>query len=371
MNKRLLVLNGLSILAVIANHATLSGYIAMFFWTDRYWNVSVPNYDQMGSFGYYLLVAVQKLALFCVPAFLFVTGVFLTYMARGSQSRLTLGVVWRRVLNFIPPYLIWIGLYFLAEFVLGKVYTPVQYVSQIIFVNRSPLFFVPLVIVYYLLSPVLAPLAQKRGAVLLAVSGLILAGGVAHSYITLANFGKENPLESIYRWVLPDGPLFEYFFYFALGMLVGFHNARVKPLLVRFRWVLLGFTLGFGLLAVVESELVYQATQSIFWRSRTLTLPTVLYSITFILSFMAFDSVRLPFENQLFKLGGSTLGVYLIHQIPLIYIPKIIYHVFPAILAYQVLYQPLLVSLALAAPLILMELVRRTPIKPAYRILFG
>lgn len=372
MNKRLIVLNGLSILAVIANHATASGYIAMFFWTDRYWNVTVPNYDQMGSFGYFFLIAVQKLALFCMPAFLFVTGVFLTYMARGAQSRLTFGVVWRRILNFIPPYLIWIALYFAADYVLrGATNTPLGYLSQVVLINQSPLFFIPLVIVYYLLSPLLAPLARKRWPLLLALSGLILAGATAHSYIRLASFGAENPRETLYRFILPDGPLFEYVFYYTLGMVYGFHSARIKPFLARIRWVLLDCAVVFGVLAVIESELVFRATESIFWRSRTLTVPTVLYSVSFILSFMAFDYARLPFENQLFKLGGSTLGVYLIHKIPLMFFPKVIYHVLPAILAYQILYQPLLVALAAAVPLLLMAIVRRTPLKPAYRILFG
>ena len=46
MNKRLLMLSGLAITAVAVNHAANWGFIALFWWTDRYRAVAVPNYDQ-------------------------------------------------------------------------------------------------------------------------------------------------------------------------------------------------------------------------------------------------------------------------------------------------------------------------------------
>ncbi len=103
MNKRLLTLSGLAILAVVMNHASHSGFIAMFWWTDQYLPVTVPNYDQMGSLAYYGLVAAQKLAVFSVPAFLFITGMFLSYAARGSQTHLTWRMVRRRIFEFAAP----------------------------------------------------------------------------------------------------------------------------------------------------------------------------------------------------------------------------------------------------------------------------
>jgi peptidoglycan/LPS O-acetylase OafA/YrhL len=370
MNKRLLVLNGIAILAVVANHATLAGYVAMFWWTDVYRDVAVPNFDQMGSFDYYFLISVQKLALFSVPAFLFVSGVFITYMARG-QARLTYAVIWRRILTLIPPYLIWSTLFLAAEYVLGIKYTPWEYLQKYLTINYSTLFFIPLLISYYLLSPLLVPIAQKRWPLLLGISGLFLACGVVHSYLVLANFGSTAERNQLWRTFLPHDAFFEFFFYYTLGIVFGFCQPQMKPLLIRLRWLLLVLVVFFGIAAVVESELVYRATESIFWRSRTLTLPTVLYAISFILCYVGFENANLPFSSQLFKLGGYTLGIYLMHQLVLLFIPKIIYHGFPAVLEYQWIYIPLLVTLAVATALAVMILVKRSPARTAYRFLFG
>jgi peptidoglycan/LPS O-acetylase OafA/YrhL len=342
----------------------------MFWWTDVYRDVAVPNFDQMGTFDYYFLITVQKLALFSVPAFLFVSGVFITYMARG-QSRLTYSIIWRRILTLIPPYLIWTTLFLAAEFVLGFQYTPWEYVQKYLTINNSTLFFIPLLISYYLLSPLLVPIAQKRWPILLGISGLFLVSGVAHSYLVLANFGETSEQNQLWRIFLPHGAFFEFFFYYTLGIVFGFCQPQIKPLLVRLRWLLLPLVVIFGTAAVVESELVYQATESIFWRSRTLTLPTVLYAISFILCYVAFENANLPFSSRLFKLGGYTLGIYLMHQLVLLLIPKVIYHLLPAVLEYQWIFVPLLVTLAVATSLIVMTLVKRSPVRTAYRFLFG
>src|SRR5574338_1320500 len=146
MNRRLLMLNGLAILAVLANHASHSGFIAMFWWTDRYMPVSVPNYDQMGSLSYYLLIVMQKLAVFSVPTFLFITGIFLAYTARGSQSHLTWKVVSKRVLNLLPPYFLWTTVFLAIQFLLGERASLGETVLLYLWVDVSPFFFIPLVL---------------------------------------------------------------------------------------------------------------------------------------------------------------------------------------------------------------------------------
>ena len=92
MTKRVFLLNGLAIVAVVCNHAASWGYTALFWWTDRYRPVTVPNYDQLGSLSYWAIVVVRQLTVFSLPAFLFVSGFFVAYASRGNRSSLT----WRR-----------------------------------------------------------------------------------------------------------------------------------------------------------------------------------------------------------------------------------------------------------------------------------
>lgn len=107
MTKRLFLLNGLAILAVVCSHATGWGSIAMSPWADRYRLVVGPDYDQTGTLPYYMLLAMKCLMPFSVPAFLFVSGFFVAYAARGSQSALSWKMVIVRLRNLLVPYLIW------------------------------------------------------------------------------------------------------------------------------------------------------------------------------------------------------------------------------------------------------------------------
>jgi len=61
MTKRLFLLNGLAILAVVCSHTTGWGSIAMSPWADRYRLVVGPNYDQTGTLPYYMLLAMKCL----------------------------------------------------------------------------------------------------------------------------------------------------------------------------------------------------------------------------------------------------------------------------------------------------------------------
>lgn len=372
MNKRLLMLSGLAIIAVVANHASHVGFVAMFWWTDRYLPVTVPNYDQMGSLSYYQLVAQQKLALFSVPSFLFIMGMFLAYAARGSQSRVTWPVVLKRVANLLPPYLIWSVVFFGVEYLISGGRTLRDYVLAIVTINNSEFFYIPLAIVYYLLSPFLVTLAKNRPRLLLGIGGVTLLIGIASGYVHL--YARLNgitaPAITSPASYLVERQIFEYFFYYVLGLVAGFYQAQLKELITRFRWLLLGLVIVAGGIAIFEAEWVFaRTTEVVDWRSRTLTLPTVLYAVSFILTFLAFDKVKLP--GFLYHLGVNTLGIYLLHRTVLLVVPKIVYHVLPVILGIQVIYQLVLISLAIGVPLLLMAIIRRLPVRKFNRLLFG
>ena len=106
-SKKLLILNGLAIIAVPLHHAAAYGLQAMFYWTDRYRPVSVPNFDQINSISYYVTTAIRQLDAFSVPAFLFISGYFIAFMARGEKSEVTWSLVTARVKTLLPPFLIW------------------------------------------------------------------------------------------------------------------------------------------------------------------------------------------------------------------------------------------------------------------------
>jgi len=369
MNKRLLILNGIAILAVAANHASHIGFVAMFWWTDKYLPVTVPNFDQMGSISYYALVAEQKLALFSVPSFLFVSGVFIAYAIRGSQSRLSWTMIKKRITNLLPAYLIWTLVFIVAEIiVVGEEFTLTEIALSFVTIRHSPFFFVPLLIVYFLLSPLLAHLAKFRWKLLLILAIIIQIGSITRSYLRFTeidNFAVDG-INFLF-----SSQVTEFFFFYALGLIAGLQLTNLKKSLYKIRWPLLVSTLVFAVLAVAEAEWVFQTYDYQGWRSATLSIPTFLYALLFIFCYLSFDHINLPFSKLFYQIGVGTLGIYLIHKSVLLVLPKIIYHAIPFVLGYQFLYQPLLISIAVAVPILMMNLTKRSPFRKHFRILYG
>ncbi len=79
MVRRLLLLNGLATLGVAIHHAVAYGFLAMFTWTNAYRDVTVPNYDMLGSPSYYALIITRQLDSFAIPAFFFMSGFFVAF----------------------------------------------------------------------------------------------------------------------------------------------------------------------------------------------------------------------------------------------------------------------------------------------------
>jgi peptidoglycan/LPS O-acetylase OafA/YrhL len=89
------------------------------------------------------------------------------------------------------------------------------------------------------------------------------------------------------------------------------------------------------------------------------------------MAFFGFSNIELPLNNWLGKVGSQSYGIYLSHSIVLIIVAKLVYHLLPAILEYQIILQPLLFTTGLGVPLLLMRLVKASPVKAVYGYLFG
>jgi hypothetical protein len=180
----------------------------------------------------------------------------------------------------------------------------------------------------------------------------------------------QNPFANIFQSLF-SGQVTEYFSFYAFGLIAGLRLTDLKKNLYRFRWPLLAATLLFAVLAVAEAEWIFQHYDNQSWRSATLSIPTYLYAICFILCYLSFDHIELPFSKLFYQIGVGTLGIYLVHKSVLIVLPKIIYHIAPVILGYQILFQPILISISIATPMLMMNLIKRTPFRKHYRMLFG
>lgn len=371
MIRRLLLLNGLAVLGVVINHATGWAFTAMFWWPHRYLPVDSPNFEQMGSLVYYALLLAQQLIMFSVPTFLLVSGYFMAFATKRQASTVSWEIIRSRILLLLIPYLLWSLLFFVGDFAQGTAHTLPGYLVLLITGRTSPAYyFVPLLIQLYLISPVLVPLARRRPLfTLLAAAGFQLGIRTLVYLDTLGvSLGAAEALMGLTQsWLFPGHVL-----WFAAGVVVGFHLDKLKVVLARFKWAFLAVTLILLPLGVVEWQWLLQRSSEP-WLPMQETLLDSLYSATFILAFLSFGDLSLPFSGALGDLGSKSYGVYLVHSPVLEYGARAIYTLAPWMLAYQFLFMPVLVMLGLGVPLLLMAVVnvRQSPVRGSYHYIFG
>lgn len=360
MTKRLLLLNGLAVLGVALHHASGYGFRAMFFWTDRYMPVSVPNYDQVGSLPFWIIVLIQQIDAFSLPAFLYVSGFFTAFSAMGTRSTLSGAVLRARISTLLFPFLFWTLFFFL---VIVR-----QFPSSLDEV-LDRYYYIVLLIQFYLLAPLLVPLAKERWRLLLATATLLELVRYGVRYLDV--LGVDSPLIQQLIWFTPKWLVPTLLFWYVFGLVAAFHRSALAAWLARVRWGLLAALLLLVVLTLLEYNVVAWATGRRWMGPYFGGLLRNLYALFFILTFLAFNDISLPFEKDLSELGAKSLGVYLVHG-PAMYVAAVLlYRQAPWVLGNQLLYQGMLVVAGLGSSLLLMHVVRRSPARTMYRYMFG
>jgi peptidoglycan/LPS O-acetylase OafA/YrhL len=159
-------------------------------------------------------------------------------------------------------------------------------------------------------------------------------------------------------------------FWFALGVILGLRREAIVPVLRRLRWILPLGAVGFFVLGILEWELLLRWSGHP-WTDTRVTLVDGLYSVTIIMWALAFSDVEWPLAPSLVTLGAHSYGIYLTHSLVMGYMSRGLYHFAPVILAHQTLLQPLLITVGIGTPLLLMMLGRRTPSRGFYSYVFG
>ena len=368
MAKRLLLLNGLAILGVVMNHSASWDFIAMFWWTDRYMAVSVPNFDAMGSASYYALRLIEQVMAFGVPAFLFVSGYFVAFAAARSRAFDAWRVTAARVPTLIVPYVVWSVAMFLYGYALGTKYTAAGYGWMLVTGRAAdPYYFVPLLVHMLLLAPLLVVAAKRNWRMLLLAAGVLQACIQSLRYVEA--LGIDSPVLLGLSRAIPDWFFATKAFWFALGIVAGLNLTEFRQAVVRQRRVLLIVLVTMLPVCLVEWEWILAHSHRDWIGYFDTTLDSV-YALAFILWFVASD-VRLPVSPAFVHLGGRSYGVYLAHALFLPVVAKMMYRITPFVLSSRMLFLVVLIVLGLGMPLLLMKALERSPAHRAYRWLFG
>jgi peptidoglycan/LPS O-acetylase OafA/YrhL len=360
MAKKLLLLNGLAILAIPIHHATAYGLSAMFEWTDRYLPVTVPNYDLLGSIPYYVIVVLRQLDIYAVPAFLFISGYFIAFSVRGKEKNLSYKTILPRIKILLIPFVIWTGLRYIM---LRRLPTSIDDLL-------NPYHFIPLLIQFYLLAPFLVILARKNWKLLLilaatlqlSIQGMQLLQGVGIHYPITDTILTLSP-----RWLFYG----QQPFWFPFGLVFGLYGSQWSKLLNGRSRIYFIAVIIFGILSIGEYFVADQLNGAL-WIGPT--FPGVFknfYILAVLLLILAIDEKTIPGSKEISNVGTHSLGIYLAN-IPFVYLfAFLMYHLTPQALGAQFIYMTILFIVGLGGPLLLMWFVRRSRARKSYRYLFG
>ena len=369
--RRLLLLNGVSILAVIVFHATGWGLVSMFAWAHRYLPPGADASAQAGTASYFALRVLEQLGSFAVAAFIFVSGFFAAVSADRKTRRLGWKIAGQRVIGLLIPYLLWTVILMGARSIEGKPWSFETITQGVLTGATNPAYyFIPLLIQLYLFAPLLVPMVFARPQWMLgACAALQIAIYLAQYPVVLGSVGGAGPVVAFAgffpKWFFPVR-----LFWFVLGMALGLHLALWQPGLTRVRHGLLLGVVVFGVLGVIEWERLVAGAGTPMVSNRE-TLIDGLYAVCVILSFVAWSRIRLPAPATIVYLGLSSFGIYLVHSPVMELAARAVYHLVPGLLAWPLIVVGLTAIAGLTVPLLLMAGVKRSPLRRAYPYLFG
>ena len=354
----------------VVNHATGWGFTSLFWWTDRYQPVSVPDFSQLGTSSYYVLRGLEQLIMFSLPAFVVVSGFFLAIAVTGDEARLPWGRLRGRIGMLLIPYVLWSVTIMVGRGLEGATDTSVGYIQQLLFGRAAePYYYIPLITQLYLLAPFIVGWVKRHGTAALVLAAAVqLTVQLARYPVALA---WDAPVAT-WIWEHTPGWFFPHMlFWFVFGMFAAFHLGALREWLSRWRNVLPWLAVGLAVVSFVEWEILVSVSGR-NWVNPMATVLDSLYSCAFILSFMSWaPTIQLPFRATINVLGERSFGVYLVHAPLLELLSRAIYHLTPFLLAHPLVFQALLVGAGTTVPLLLMRTVSRSPVRPYYNYLFG
>ena len=349
MSRQLGALSGLSILLILVNHTI-----------ELALSLSVRSgYPPLSGWQHYLLTFLQGLGVFAVPTFLFISGSFVAYAAQGDPPHLPRKFMVSSLRHILLPYVIWsLVFYIFVYFLLDVQISVLGYIKNLIV--GSPFHFVPLLVFWYLLSPLLVRYGKTRYAVvflcLVALFQLMLLNILRPGIL---GFHFPGWMDSLAPPVLRT-TLAEWAIYFPMGLVFGLNAAKVLPWSRRLAWLFGGLTVVVFLVGLLAALQIIHAP-----------LARYLCPLPFILMLPGIKRESIPLARKLERVGRRTYGIYLTHQIVIYVVAEILLGLLPALAGLPMLLSLLLFIAALEVPLLVMEAIARGPAKQAYRYVFG
>ena len=320
--------------------------------------IQAAGYPPFTGWSRYLLSMLQIPGVFAVPTLLFISGSFVAYAAKGDPPSLTFRFISSNVKHILWPYLIWsVVFYVLIYFHNNQSYTLLQYLKNLIV--GYPFHFIPLLVFYYIISPLLVRIAKPHGLLLIILIGL-------YQFLLLSVMDPEILGFSLPSWTQSLTPpvirqtMANWAIFFPLGMVYGMNAKKLSAWAVKLKWFL-------GLMLAVFLVIAFLDSFS-YLNAR---FARYLVPFIFVLLIPAIKRDSIPQVRYLENIGKRTYGIYLTHLIVIDLVLWIFESTFQNIFSYPILLFPLVFILGLQIPMVLMDIVANAPTRKMFRYVFG
>jgi fucose 4-O-acetylase-like acetyltransferase len=268
-----------------------------------------------------IFVAIDTLQLFCVPAFLLLSGFFLTNKLENQNNPAQ--VVKKRLSKIIPPYLFWsVGLYILNNWDSLQKLNLLSLLRDILTGSvMPPYYFIVVIVQCYGWWWLLVKLRFLEPRKVLALGLIIQTIFTIGFYLTAFKY-ISIPLPLMERWI------FSWILPFSTGLYLGAAYDKIQPVLERIKMPILGATILIYLASIWEYYLISGVNSEGWFLRSFFKLSSQGYAILFVLSILAFaKSIALPSRvSGLIKiLAAYSFPIYLLDSTVVKYVLLVFY----------------------------------------------
>ncbi len=318
---------GFAIIAVVAIHAAF-GVFSQEHLPTKSWN-------------FLFLFACFQLLEFAVPAFLFISGYWLSKKPINSLEDYKVFMI-KRLSRVLIPYLFWSCL-LLGYGAVNKSAIDIREIIYKLSTGGASIgyFFIIMIVQLYMLTPLLQYINRRR-------AGLVLI--IVFNVLSLFILYLSRVFHVI--WHLPASlPFYSWIIFFQMGLCVGMRDDTSNNKVVSLRGIrplILPALVICFLLSVLEGRILLTKYDNLHFALSPTKYSSVLFSMCIILGFLCVREYLVHPPKFLVVLGNYSFGIYLIHMIFLYPIASLL-QCFDAVYSLQPLYQTLLVLITVSA----------------------